>query len=475
MPKKEWKESLWKWIERVAERVEAEVWVLSFQEDVFPLQIGKGMVGEISRGDRPSRIVDWDEDPRLYEELEKKIHPLSGETSPSASRHVHSSLSVPIQIQGKNAGILEVINKKGGGSFTEEDLAFLSPVGDFISLLLENRLLLVNYERKVEEFSLLYEVGRALSSILDLTELLERSAHLIRVQFNYYYVSIFLREGDENRLLLRGFSGTRGVEPMRRSIGIGSEGIIGWSTRTGESLVVPDVSQEERYIKGIEGIQSEMVIPIKREKEILGVLDIGSDQKNTFKEEDLRTMNLLTRQLAIAIENARLVQRVEELAITDDLTHLYNTRYCNLYLEKLVSRGERVSIIFLDIDFFKRVDDRYGHRIGAFTLREVAKRLKEWVREGDVCFRYCGDEYVIILPNTPLEEAVRLAGKLKRSFEERIFMIEDRFPISLTASFGVATYPDCASSPWDLLVKADQAMYRVKESGRNNVEVAKKI
>ncbi|MCH7761545.1 diguanylate cyclase [candidate division TA06 bacterium] len=456
-----WNEGLKKGMEKVAEQVGAEAWTLSFVENAFPIQIGKGIVGEVAREGKSPIAADWNENPKLFQEIDRKIH-----------SHLQSFLVCPLQIQGRTAGILQVINKTDSPSFTEEDLFVLSPIADYISLFLENRILLKTYNRKMEELSLLTEVGRAISSFLDLPNLLEQSIHLIRKRFHYYYVAIFLREKDQDRVTLRAFSGAPGVEPVRRSLGIGREGIIGWSTRTGQSLMVSDVTKEERYLHGVQGVRSEMVVPIKREKEILGVLDIGSDKTNSFKEEDLRMMNQLTRQLAIAIENARLVQQVEELAIIDDVTHLYNTRYCNLYLEKAVARGEVVSVIFLDLDFFKRVDDAYGHRIGALTLREVANRIKEGVRKEDICSRYGGDEYVIILPGTSLEESTRLAQNLKTSFEERLFWIENRIPLSITASFGVATFPNCAKSSWELLVKADQAMYQVKTSGRNDVAVA---
>jgi diguanylate cyclase (GGDEF)-like protein len=462
--KNEWKNGFKRGMEKAADHVNAEAWVLSFDEDAFPLFLGKGIVGEVGKNGKPSVVADSNEDPEQFRELEKKIH-----------SHLHSFLAVPLLVHNKTVGVIEVVNKVESDAFTEEDLIFLSPISEYISLILENHLLQSSCDRRVEELSLLSEVGRAITSILDINQLLEKSAYLIRSRFQYFNVAIYITEMDQHRLHLKAFEGAPGIEPARKTIGIGREGIIGWSAKTGESILVPDVSQEEKYIRGIKGIQSEMVIPIKRDKEILGVLDIGSDEKNTFKEDDLRMMNLLVRQLAIALVNARLVHKVEELAITDDLTQLFNTRYCNLYLEKHVERGEEVSIIFLDLDFFKRVDDSYGHRIGALTLKEVANRIREGVREGDICSRYGGDEYVVILPNTSLETAARVARSLKESFENKLFWIENRIPISVTASFGVASYPKCAKSPWDLLVKADQAMYEVKTSGRNDVAVAEEL
>jgi len=259
----------------------------------------------------------------------------------------------------------------------------------------------------------------------------------------------------------------------------GEQGLMRWAIRERRSVVAPDVSRDPRYLKGIPGVASEMVVLLQREEEVLGVIDIGSEKVDFFSDSCLRMVEQIAAQLSIAIENARLYQKVGDLAISDDLTKLYNSRYCNIFLEKVVSEakktGSPVSVIFLDIDFFKRVNDSYGHLVGGTTLKELAERLVDFAREGDVCARYGGDEYVIVLPETDLDEAFEVAEKIRVGIEASPFLTSRGLDYYLTASLGVATYPDCARTRDELLIKADQAMYYVKQSGRNRVCVAPKL
>ena len=187
-------------------------------------------------------------------------------------------------------------------------------------------------------------------------------------------------------------------------------------------------------------------------------------------------MLTLVEPCAIAIENATLFQRTEQLTITDDLTRLFNSRYLNLYLGREISRCKRhgipLSVIFLDLDGFKGINDQHGHLAGSGTLTEVGTILAAGVRESDILARYGGDEFVVVLPETPASGALVIAERLRRAIEEHRFLEPQGVCARISASFGIATYPDHALSPEGLIQKADQAMYRVKEREKNGIEVA---
>jgi diguanylate cyclase (GGDEF)-like protein len=206
------------------------------------------------------------------------------------------------------------------------------------------------------------------------------------------------------------------------------------------------------------------------------VVEIINRVGGRFTQTDLDILLTLVEPCAIAIENAMLFQRTEQLTITDDLTKLFNSRYLNLYIGREIKRCKRhgipLSVIFLDLDGFKGINDQYGHLAGSGTLAEVGAILAEVVRESDILARYGGDEFVVVLPETPPGGALVIAERLRKAIEEHAFLGSQGLEARISASFGIASYPDHALTPEGLIQKADQAMYRVKERDKNGIEVA---
>jgi diguanylate cyclase (GGDEF)-like protein len=179
---------------------------------------------------------------------------------------------------------------------------------------------------------------------------------------------------------------------------------------------------------------------------------------------------------AIALDNALALQRAEALSVTDDLTRLYNTRYLNLVLRRETKRASRsgrpLSLLFLDLDGFKKVNDRHGHLAGSKALVEAAAIIRTCARETDVVARFGGDEFSLILPDTGREGAVSVAMRIRDRIRAAKFLASDGLAVHLTASIGVATLPDAAASAEELLQAADMAMYRVKAAGKDGIHIA---
>ncbi len=208
---------------------------------------------------------------------------------------------------------------------------------------------------------------------------------------------------------------------------------------------------------------------------------VGLDRKASAAEPQLmagvqEAWSALLGPAALALENALIVERAEELSVTDDLTRLYNSRYLNLSLRRETKRAVRtnraLSMLFIDLDGFKAVNDTYGHMYGSRALVEAAAVIRSSARETDVVARFGGDEFAVILPETARDGAIMVAERIRDRIAAHSFLTADLLDVRLTASVGIATLPDVAASADELMQAADKAMYKVKVSGKNGIHLA---
>jgi two-component system cell cycle response regulator len=187
-------------------------------------------------------------------------------------------------------------------------------------------------------------------------------------------------------------------------------------------------------------------------------------------------LNFFYRQARLSLINAQRNAQVQSLIYIDDLTKLYNSRYLNVVLDREMKRSERYrnffSVLFMDIDFFKRVNDAHGHLVGSRVLTEVGAVLRSCVRDSDTVARYGGDEFVVLLVETNADEAMLVAERMRKAVESERLVQSMGLDIRLTISIGIAAFPEHATTKQHLLTLADQAMYRGKESTRNVVYLA---
>ncbi|HEX7138901.1 MAG TPA: sensor domain-containing diguanylate cyclase [Vicinamibacterales bacterium] len=208
---------------------------------------------------------------------------------------------------------------------------------------------------------------------------------------------------------------------------------------------------------------------------------VAFDQLHSTKELRLapgiwRAIRMLIEPAAVALDNALLLKRVEELSVTDDLTQLYNSRYLNSVLRRETKRATRngrpLSLLFIDLDGFKGVNDAHGHLYGSRALVEAAFVIRGSARETDVVARFGGDEFALILPDTGGEGAFAVGERIRERIAAHTFLVADGLGMRLTCSVGVATLPDAAASSDELIQAADKAMYAVKASGKNGIQAA---
>ena len=218
-------------------------------------------------------------------------------------------------------------------------------------------------------------------------------------------------------------------------------------------------------------------VPLLSRGRVMGTVLLRPHRGRALRRADRRRAALLLEPLAVALDAALLVRRARELSVTDDLTHLYNVRYQNAALRREVARARRyrlpVSFIFLDLDGFKTVNDRHGHLMGSRALVEVGAVLRAVVREIDVVARFGGDEFTVILPQTGAPGARVIAERLRQRIASTRFLQAHGLSVRLTASFGIATYPEHGRTAEELVARADQAMYAAKDAGRNRIAAAR--
>lgn len=370
--------------------------------------------------------------------------------------------------------ITNPLNKlvKGANTISQGDLSqplrlkSRDELGDLALVFDQMRL---NLQKKMDDLKILYEVGQAISSVLDYKELL----HLI-LDKNMKVIdaergSIMLFD-DENKLVIQAAQGipAKIVQNTRVSH---NEGVAGWVIKTGEPLLVKDTSREAGFekLKGRKVDRGCMLsVPLKVKDKNLGVMNVSKSIPDSFDKKDLELYKALATQAAIAIENARLYR----MAITDGLTKLFIHRYFQQRMDEELSRSrrynEKLSYIMLDIDHFKNFNDTFGHQVGDKVLVTVARLLEASVREIDILARYGGEEFAIILPEKTKKEAAVAAERMRKKLEDNDFMVEGK-RVPITISLGIAEFPADANEKTDLIEKADLALYYSKETGRNKV------
>jgi diguanylate cyclase (GGDEF)-like protein len=342
-----------------------------------------------------------------------------------------------------------------------------------------------------EAIAPLVDIAIALTSEVDLDRLLERIVAGARRFTNAEAGTLFLREGETLRFAVvqnDRLAARLGAQEMRRRLttdvlALEATSLAGHVANSGEVIALPDAyviphgspygfdpaSDERNEYR----TRSVLVVPLHdRTREVIGVLQLINARDDggvvvPFDPRSQRVVHALASQAAVAIRNATL----EDLVFKDPLTGAYNRRYFTLRIEEEAKRharlGEPMALVLIDLDDFKPVNDRHGHQAGDQVLREVTRVLIENSRNFSIVTRYGGDEFAVLLINTPKAGALRYAERMKRLVEGHVF-----HHVRLTASIGVACMPDDVTAAAELIPVADRALYVAKGLGRNTIQSA---
>jgi diguanylate cyclase (GGDEF)-like protein len=328
-----------------------------------------------------------------------------------------------------------------------------------------------------KDLRVFHDVARALTSSLDLDSILGAIMQQMEQFFEPESWSLLIVDEAERNLYYAVAAGrSSGDRNLRVDMG---EGIAGWVAEHGEPVIVSDPGNDTRFA-GYTGpsVRSVICIPLCSRDRTLGVIELLNYRVSTLTDQTMAFLRVLCDFAAIAIQNVRAVERIQELTITDDCTGLFNSRHLFSVTESELERSRRFnlpfSLIFIDLDHFKRVNDLYGHLTGSRLLAEIARTIKHNVRGIDSAFRYGGDEFIVLLPQTGKDAALEVTQRLLHSLRETRYLLSEGLDLRVLASFGIASYPEDGNSIQEIIGAADEMMYLVKNSSRGNIAVAQR-
>lgn len=397
-------------------------------------------------------------------------------TETGMESEIKSWLGAPLIIKERCLGILS-LHSNEIGHFNKDHLRLITAFADHVAIALENAQLYTDTARAADRFMALYQLSQIISTnikTVDIYPSIHQAVSELMVT-EFFCISLY----DSTAQTVTDVYMVDNGEPQVLTTRPLEKGLFSTVLKSGQSLLYHsfDAAAAEEIGAVMVGdnttpdiSQSILVVPLKIGAKSIGVISAQSYKPSMYTNADRETLELLAANVAIAIENARLFDEVQNLAITDPLTHLYNRRKFEESASKEFDRSRRYNrplcAIMIDLDQFKVVNDTYGHLAGDQALASLAALCQKSLRNIDILARYGGEEFVIILPETTAEQAFVMAERLRRDCESNL--IESaQGPITLTISLGLAELTDSCQTLDELIDRADQALYESKRTGRN--------
>lgn len=412
--------------------------------------------------------------------------PVSGLTYYNAEQNIRSFLAVPVLRQESCEGVLAIDSREVQAFSEEEYRHILETMAIQIVHWLEYHSEQAQTGEELEHWRAFFDAAQQLQAANDMQSAVDMAIDLVDTVVRADLIAICEAVPDRDRFVVLGWRGEP-ILPDRR-IEFGPEDSwAGWALQQTTPQGVKDFAKRDRNIKvicsdeEIPGQGSTLCIPFDIDKEteaVGGGLILWSHRSEEFGTNDADILSRLMSPFALAFSRARAMERLQLLATRDALTGLYNRRVAQETLETELRRaarsGENVGVILLDVDHFKKFNDTYGHDAGDEVLRSVATVLSHAVRDVDLPARFGGEEFLVVLPGADRKDAERVAERIRKQLRQTKVRIVDGRNLSVTASFGAATFtPDTAETLDQLLKRADEALYLAKEQGRDRVVVSK--
>ncbi len=323
----------------------------------------------------------------------------------------------------------------------------------------------------IAEFFTLQQISQAISSIFDINELLKHVNDIIIGVMGVNYSTIMLFDEKKNRLSINTTNIKSKNEMISLNDNIGSS-VLMRTMYDGKPFIENHVDANAFTFTKDRNINSIICLPLRIKSRKLGLVLLEQKYFNAFDDENIRLLGIIGQQVGIAMENAELYQKMQEMARSDSLTGIYNRMYFQERLENELKRAQEkkynLSLAIFDIDNFKKFNDTYGHLFGDKVLKSITESVSNLLRSSDVFARYGGEEFIILFPRTKLGDAYLKADELRQKIS-KLYVKDDVVSATVTVSFGVSGYPENAQNENELIRFADDALYEAKAAGRNCV------
>ncbi|MBI5833054.1 MAG: diguanylate cyclase [Armatimonadetes bacterium] len=389
-------------------------------------------------------------------------------------------VAVPLSSDSGCLGVL-CVERPVEQTVTEAEVDRLQAFADHAAGQLRGVRVYEDLQQRVEELSVLCDISRELSSSLERDRLLSKIVDSSCTLLHCGMASLMLFDDDKQSLRILHAMGLPDEVVAGAKI-VPGEGVAGWVAEHGEPLLIEDITQDSRFFRPQRaGEQSRkysnrslLSVPLLIGTEVVGVLNVNNKINHAiFTPRDRDNLALLASQAAVSIENARLYETLQRLAVTDPLTKLFRRNYFEEQVDAEISRCVRykrpLSVMMIDIDHFKSINDTYGHQMGDQVLVGLAGLLRRYGRKDDVIARYGGEEFVALLVETDDEGAQMAGERIREATQAFAFDAGRAEPLRITVSVGHASYPDHTDTLDGLVGMADLALYAAKHGGRNQV------
>src|SRR6266436_4486020 len=444
---------------------------IAFQEEDeihFELEIEGGMVlpkrsRKASNG-LTEYIIKTGEPLLIESDLEQVRSKLGVDFVPP--RPARSFCAVPIFLGGKPVGVMAALSTERESQFLDRDLEVMQTAAGQLGVAIENARLFTEEQRRARHLAFLNSISKMAISSEDAEQMMADIVREIQKNFRYDHIGIGIMDYATKDIEIKAEAGMTS-QALGRRIAVGS-GVLGKVARTGVSALVQNAGPGQ-----LAGVLPEsravLCLPISYGETLLGVLNIESRDENAFAPQDVLILNTLADLLATALHNSFVFRKLQQQSITDGLTGIKTRRFFWEALSSEWKRGSRsgrpFSVVLVDLDKFKEVNDSLAHLEGDLVLARVGRLLEQKCRQSNVVARYGGDEFIILMPETGIEQAQILSERLRLWMATDPMLSEHR----ISGSFGVASFPSHGFSVEDIVRVADQGMYISKHAGGNRV------
>lgn len=384
---------------------------------------------------------------------------------------IRSFLGMPVFWREKLVGVL-ILDSLQEDAFSKEGEKIVKISCGEIEDALENAQLFQQIQQQNQEFAALYQASKKMLSFVSLEDNLNGFLSLIGTFISYDIAVVGLFEEDVLKIkAVVGFKDEIIGKPVPK------DSLMYWVTRHKQYLDIKRYKEKKKVNPLIDenvklpNLDRITIYPFLIEDRVIGIFMLGFNKTN-ISEYEKNVLEILTNQTSIAISNAMLFEKVNLMATTDGLTGVYNHRFfqekLSEELERAIRYNEKLVFMLLDIDFFKKVNDTYGHPVGDLVLKNISQCLKAEARKVDIVARYGGEEFAVIMVQTGKEGGLKFAERLRETIQKKEILFSGG-KLNVTTSIGLACFPEDAKDKSRLIEKADKALYKAKKTGRNRV------